>query len=76
MVIILSGNSRSSNQNVREVELAVANNVIIIPFQIDNINPAGVMADLLSPEHWLDAISPPLEKHIQKLIDVISSLKK
>ncbi|MDO9088094.1 MAG: TIR domain-containing protein [Anaerolineaceae bacterium] len=67
MVIILSENSNRSNQVVREVERAVANNVIIIPFRIENIDPTGAMAYFLSTEHWLDAITPPLERHIEKL---------
>jgi len=71
MVIILSGNSNQSNQVVREVERAVANNVIIIPFRIENIDPTGAMAYFLSTEHWLDAITPPLEKHIEKLAQTI-----
>ena len=71
MVIILSGNSNRSSQVVREVERAVANNVVIIPFRIENIDPTGAMAYFLSTEHWLDAITPPLGKHIQKLISTI-----
>ena len=67
MVIILSGNSNRSKQVVREVERAVANDVIIIPFRIENIDPTGAMAYFLSTEHWLDAITPPLEEHIEKL---------
>jgi len=67
MVIILSGNSNRSKQVVREVERAVANNVIIIPFRIEDIDPTGAMAYFLSTEHWLDAITPPLERHIEKL---------
>jgi formylglycine-generating enzyme required for sulfatase activity len=67
MVIILSGNSNRSKQVVREVERAVANDVIIIPFRIENIDPTGAMAYFLSSEHWLDALTPPLEQHIEKL---------
>jgi hypothetical protein len=71
MVIILSENSNRSKQVVREVERAVANNVIIIPFRIDNMDPTGAMAYFLSTEHWLDAITPPLERHIEKLITTL-----
>jgi len=71
MVIILSGNSNRSSQVVREVERAVANNVVIIPFRIENIDPTGAMAYFLATEHWLDAITPPIEKHINKLINTI-----
>jgi hypothetical protein len=71
MVIILSENSNKSRQVVREVERAVSNNVIIIPFRIENIDPTGAMAYYLATEHWLDALTPPLEKHIEKLGNTI-----
>jgi hypothetical protein len=71
MVIILSSHSNRSNQVVREVERAVANDVIIIPFRIENIDPTGAMAYFLSSEHWLDAITPPLKNHIEKLANTI-----
>ena len=71
MVIVLSANSNQSKQVVREVERAVAHNVIIIPFRIEDIDPTGAMAYFLSTEHWLDALTPPLEKHIQKLVQTI-----
>ena len=71
MVIILSENSNQSSQVVREVERAVAEEVIIIPFRIENITPSGAMAYFISTEHWLDALTPPLEKHIEKLVKTI-----
>ena len=71
MVIVLSENANSSNHVVREVERAVANNVIIIPFRIENVTPTGAMAYFLSSEHWLDALTPPIKKHIQELVDTI-----
>lgn len=76
MVIILSGNSNESKQVVREVERAVANNVIVIPFRIENIDPTGAMAYFLATEHWLDAITPPLENHINKLARTIQLFKE
>ena len=66
MVMILSDNSNQSRQVLREVERATAGEVIIIPFRIENIDPTGAMAYFLSAEHWLDALTPPLESHIEK----------
>ena len=73
MVMILSDNSNQSRQVLREVERATASEVIIIPFRIENIDPTGAMAYFLSAEHWLDALTPPLESHIEKLTRVIKS---
>jgi hypothetical protein len=75
MVVILSGSSNRSKQVVREVERAVANNVIIIPFRIEDMQPFGAMAYYLSSEYWMDAITPPLDKHILHLINTILGLR-
>ena len=71
MVIILSTSSIQSRQVIREVERSVAKGLIIIPFLIENVEMAGAMAYFLATEHWLDALTPPLEKHIEKLGDAV-----
>ncbi|MBG0788229.1 MAG: TIR domain-containing protein [Anaerolineaceae bacterium] len=73
MVMVLSDNSNRSHQVLREVERATAKEVIIIPFRIEKIDPTGAMAYFLSAEHWLDALTPPLEKHINKLIQTVKA---
>ncbi len=67
MVLVLSANSNASSQVVREVERAVASGVIIIPLRIEAVTPTGAMAYFLGTQHWLDAITPPLEQHIDRL---------
>lgn len=71
MVMVLSDNSNRSRQVLREVERATAKEVIIIPFRIENIDPSGAMAYFISTEHWLDALTPPLENHIRKLVRTV-----
>ena len=68
MVVVLSGAANQSNQVIREVERAVAHNVVVIPFRIESILPTGAMAYYLGSEHWLDALTPPLESHIASLV--------
>ena len=67
MVMILSEAANKSSQVVREVERAANEEVIIIPFRIDDIDPTGDIAYFLSTTHWLDALTPPLEAHIDQL---------
>jgi len=74
MVLVLSGNSNRSRQVIREVERAVAADVIILPFRIEDIDPTGAMAYFLGTEHWLDALTPPLEKHIDRLSRTVGTL--
>jgi hypothetical protein len=74
MVVILSGEANQSAQVIREVERAVANDVVVIPFRIESIEPTGAMAYYLASEHWLDAMTPPLETHIAQLVKVAKAL--
>ena len=59
VVVIFSSNSNESGQVLREVERAVHNNKIIIPFRIEDVMPSKSMQLFLSVHHWLDAITPP-----------------
>ena len=73
MVLILSDNSNRSKQVLREVDHTVASETIILPFRIEAIDPTGAMAYFLATEHWLDALTPPLERHIGHLAASIHS---
>lgn len=74
MVLILSANSNRSRQVIREVERAVASEVILLPFRIEPVDPTGAMAYFLGTEHWLDALTPPLERHIERLCRTVRLL--
>jgi uncharacterized RDD family membrane protein YckC len=67
MVMIYSSNSLNSPQVIRELTRAVEKNVVIIPFRIEDIPPSGSMEWLISVPHWLDALTLPLEQHLQSL---------
>ena len=74
MVVVLSGEANHSRQVLREVERAVAFDTVVVPFRIESVEPTGAMAYYLSSEHWLDAMTPPLEAHIGRLVDVAHAL--
>ncbi|MBI5679905.1 MAG: TIR domain-containing protein [Methanobacterium sp.] len=73
-VLIFSSHSNKSFQVLREVERAVSRGIPIIPFRIEDVEPSGSMEYFISAEHWLDAVTPPLENHIQKLIETITKI--
>jgi hypothetical protein len=70
MVMVLSGEANQSQHVLREVGYAVKSGVVVVPFRIETIEPTGAMAFYLGPEHWLDAMTPPLEVHIAHLVEV------
>ena len=76
MVLIFSSSSNDSPHVIRELTKAVNKGVVIIPFRIENTPLSRSMEYLIGIPHWLDAITPPLEQHIEKLVETIESLLK
>jgi TPR repeat protein len=67
MVLIFSTNANDSPQIRREVEHAVDKGVMIVPVRIDRAEPMRSLAYFMAGVHWLDALTPPLEHHLQAL---------
>jgi len=68
MVLIFSSSANGSKQIHREVQRAFEREVPVVPFRIENVAPEQALAYYMGPVHWLDALTPPLEQHLQKLV--------
>jgi len=74
LVLVLTPRVNDS-QHVRiEVELAVKNGLTIIPVRIEDFQPSASLEYLLSSRHWFDAITPPLQAHVDRLAASIRAL--
>lgn len=69
MVVVFSAHANASKQVLREVERCVNRGVILIPLRVEDVMPSGSMEYFLGTPHWLDAMTPPLEQHIARLVD-------
>lgn len=74
LVLVFSADANNSPQVMREVERAVNKNIPIIPFRIENVLPSKSMEFFLGATHWLDAMTPPLERHLQKLNATVQAI--
>lgn len=74
MVLILSATANASPQIKREVERAVNRGIPIIPFRIEDVPLSKALEYFISSPHWLDAMTPPLEEHLQYLADTVQLL--
>jgi formylglycine-generating enzyme required for sulfatase activity len=74
LVLIFSSRADASAQVRREVERAISKGKIIVPFRIENVLPSGAMEYAISTTHWLDALTPPLEKHLAELCESVQRL--
>lgn len=66
-VLIFSEHSNNSEQVLREVQLAANSRLHIVQFRIDAVSPSDDLEYYLSGPHWLDAVTPPLEDHLEQL---------
>jgi hypothetical protein len=74
MVLVVSENANSSRQIEREVERAIHRGRPVIPFRIEDIEPTKALEYFISASHWLDAFTPPVEQHLDRLADVVRSI--
>ena len=56
-----------SAQVRREVERAISKGMIVLPFRVEDVKPAGAMEFALSNTHWLDGFTPPVERQMELL---------
>ncbi len=69
MVLVFSAQSNASPDVGREIVLAASNNLVIIPFKIENIEPEAGKKYYLAQTHWLEAMNPPTREQIQTLVE-------
>lgn len=56
MVLLWTRESMQSRQVINELTLADCSGVMILPFQLEDIQPEGAFKYYLSKTHWLDAV--------------------
>ena len=72
-ILVLSQNSSESVHVINEINSAVNAGKIIIPFKVDGSDLNDSMEYYLGKTHWLDALTPPLEMHINQLVSMINT---
>jgi hypothetical protein len=70
-VFILIWSANTSEHILNEINQAFDQGITIIPFRLQDIQPTDEMRYYFGRTHWLDAINPPLEKHIEILKDTV-----
>src|SRR5438067_13679162 len=74
LVLVFSASANASPQVMREVERAVSRGLPIIPLRIEAVQPSKSLEYFISAPHWLDALTPPLAKHLQVLGETVQLL--
>ncbi|HVA40921.1 MAG TPA: TIR domain-containing protein, partial [Candidatus Binataceae bacterium] len=69
MLLVFSSHANGSPQISREVERAVNKGLVVIPVRVEDVKPSGDLEYFLGTPHWLDAITPPFERHVDGIAD-------
>jgi formylglycine-generating enzyme required for sulfatase activity len=73
-ILIFSSSANESRDIKREVERAVSKGIIVVPFRIEDVPLSKSLEYFISVPHWLDALTPPIEKHLITLAEKIHLL--
>jgi TolB-like protein/Flp pilus assembly protein TadD len=73
-VLVFSESANGSEHVRREVAKAVSLGLAVIPFRTEEVNPSSSLGYFLGTVHWLDAITPPLSKHLKALTERVKRL--
>ena len=74
MLLIFSRHSNSSEQVLREVQLAVDSHLPIVRLRIEDTPLSDDLRYYLSTPHWLDALTAPVSKHVPAVTAAIREL--
>jgi hypothetical protein len=64
-VLVFSSESNKSPQVLREVERAVSVGLTVVPVRLQDVTPSKDIAYFISSVHWLDAMTPPIERQLE-----------
>jgi hypothetical protein len=73
-VFVFSANSNVSPHVKHELERTVSLGLPVLPFRVDDVVPSPALEYFISSAHWLDALTPPLEQHIDRLVTTVEAL--
>ena len=74
LILIFSEHANDSDHVQREVAKAFSSGLAVIPFRIKDVLPNQSLSYFLDTVQWLDAIAPPLPKHLGTLSERVKKL--
>ncbi len=74
MVLIFSGHANQSKDVAKEVFVAMNRDVVVVPFRIEDVRYEGKLEYHLATTHWIDAITPTLQEHLEELTSRMTTL--
>ena len=73
-VLVFSSNSNESPHVRREIERSASHGIPVLPFRVEQVQPSQALEYFISNAHWLDAMTPPFEQHLDHLVGTVQIL--
>ncbi|HXM27478.1 MAG TPA: toll/interleukin-1 receptor domain-containing protein [Chthoniobacterales bacterium] len=73
-ILVVSANANDSEHVQREVAKAFSLNLAVIPFRCEAAIPNHSLGYFLQTVQWLNAVDPPLQKHLDVLAERVKQL--
>jgi hypothetical protein len=70
-ILVFSEAANASRHILREVRQAADTGIPVLPFRITHEHPSDSLTYYIGDTHWLDALSPPLEDHLERLVETV-----
>ena len=74
MILVWTENAMSSSEVSKELTLAMRNNLVVVPYRIENVQPVGDWEYHLANTHWMDATNDIIDKDYHALGDFLLKL--
>jgi hypothetical protein len=74
LMLVFTQNANTSPQIRNEVERAVSKGLIVLPVRFEQVIPSKSLEYFISSRHWLDALSPPLERQLDQVVNTTRQL--
>ena len=76
VVVVFSAAANTSPQVAREMELAVANRLPLVPIRVADDMPTDDMKYFLGVSHWFNAFAQPLETYLPDIVVAVRTVLK
>lgn len=73
-ILLFTHNSNASQDVLNEVALAAERHLHIVNFRLEATTPSDALHYHLRSRHWLDALTPPVAQHLDRLVAATKQL--
>jgi class 3 adenylate cyclase len=74
VVLVYSRAAGDSEHVERELDRAISAGLEVLPLRIEKLKPSGALEYFLAGRQWFDALSTPLEPHLERLCEALRGL--